>query len=73
MLGLAMEAKAQSPTRTMPRETECSLMAPGGETADSGLKRVSALEVRTALGQNRIPMPKQEPELGAPVVKAQEQ
>ena len=62
-----MEAGAPSQTRTTPRETECSLKAPRREIADNGLRRESALEERIALGRNRIPKPKQDLELGAPV------
>ena len=69
MLGLAMEAGAHPQTRATPRETECSLKAPRREIADSGLRRESAVEERTAFGRNLIPKPKQEPELGAPVEK----
>ncbi len=72
MLGPAMEAGAHPQTRTTPRETECSLKAPRREIADSGLRRESALEDRSALGQNLIPKPRREPELGAPVERAQE-
>ena len=72
MLGPAMVTKEQWPTRMVPRETARSLMDQEGETADSGSKRVSAQEVRAVPGRNRIPRPKQEPELGAPVEIAKE-
>ena len=57
----AMEAGAHPQIKTTPRETACSLKAPRKEIADSGLRRGSALEERTALGQNLIPKPRQEP------------